>query len=272
MPEYIRPFLKWAGGKHAILPNILPHFPAAKRLVEPFVGSGCVFINCDYRENILGERNQDLVNVYTHLAKEGDKFIRYCKKFFTEDYNTADKYYELRETFNTTKRARLKAALFIYFNRHGFNGLCRYNSKGQFNVPFAHYKKSHFPEATLQSFYQKMHNANIVCQDFRETMTQAKKGDVVYCDPPYVPLSETAMFTGYAANGFDEQDQQDLNELARACQARGITTIISNHDTPVTRQYYKGAEIISFPVQRRIGNKSHHRPEVKELIAIFSPE
>ena len=134
----MKPFLKWAGNKYQIITRIQALLPCGKRLIEPFVGSGAVFLNTDYPSYELSDCNGDLIALYQHVQREGDAFIDYCQTFFTEENNTPEAYYAFRAKFNTTGDVRLKSALFVYFNKHGYNGLCRYNASGGFNVPFGH--------------------------------------------------------------------------------------------------------------------------------------
>ena len=141
MHKKIRPFLKWAGNKYRIIDQIRRKLPQGKRLIEPFVGSAAVFLNTDYERYLLTDTNADLIELYKLLKKEGKDFIEYSNSFFTDKNNNEEHYYNYREVFNTTDDCALKSALFIYMNRHGYNGLCRYNSQGKFNVPFGSYKK-----------------------------------------------------------------------------------------------------------------------------------
>jgi len=173
-----------------------------------------VFLNTDYPEYLLCDINHDLIQVYEMLKQYGDSFIAYCKELFVPENNTSERYYSLRAEFNETTDTWRKSALFVYLNRHGYNGLCRYNAKSQFNVPFGRYKRPYFPEEEMRYFAQKAKHATFVCQDFRVVMSTAQAGDVIYCDPPYVPLSDTANFTDYAAGGFGPDDQRDLALLA----------------------------------------------------------
>jgi DNA adenine methylase len=264
-----RPFLKWAGGKYRIIDNILKVLPSGRRLIEPFVGAGTVFLNTQYAEYLLGDNNQDLINLYHFLQKEGQSFIDYCGDFFISQNNCPDSYYHFRELFNTTQNLRLKAALFLYFNRHGYNGLCRYNAQGKFNVPFGRYKRLDVPTKKMQFFQDKSQNALFQKSDFAETMAQAKKGDIVYCDPPYIPLTKTAFFTKYSKEPFAEREQRLLAKEACRLAKRGVPVVISNHDTPFTREIYAKAKIIPFAVSRFISRDINNRKEVKELLAVF---
>lgn len=264
-----RPFLKWAGNKYHCLDHLLQTFPEASRLIEPFTGSAAVFMNTDYPSYVLAEGNRDLVILYYYIREEGLEFIEYCRRWFVDKYNSADMYYQCRDEFNRLRKSRRKAALFLYLNRHGYNGLCRYNSKGYYNVPFGRYKKPYFPYREMQLFYQKSQCATLVHGDFRTTFLLARKGDLIYCDPPYSPLKQSSNFSAYTGKKFTDNDQISLANCAIDAAHRGITVMISNHDTEFTREQYRDAEITSFPVRRFINCKSNQRVPVQELLAIF---
>lgn len=266
----IRPFLKWAGSKYNCLHEIVKALPGGHRLIEPFTGSGVVFMNTSYESYLLAEYNPDLVNFFSTLQSHGEAFIKECQSFFQPKYNQKDVYYDLRSQFNALQHSPLKSALFLYLNRHGYNGLCRYNSKGIFNVPFGLYKKPYFPYNEMLLFRQKSLKAQFIHTDFRETFKLAVTGDVIYCDPPYIPLSEKTRPLAYTQNHFKLSDQINLAELAEETAAKGIPVILSNHDTPFTREYYKNGEIKSFEVTRWINCQANKRRPVKEIIAVFS--
>ena len=244
-------------------------FPSANRLIEPFTGSGAVFQNTDYPAYLLGEENKDLVGLFQYLQTEQESFIAYCKSFFDPLNNESQRYYALREQFNQCTDARTRAALFLYLNRHCYNGLCRYNQKGIYNVPFGRYIKPYFPEKEMRFFYNKSSHATFVQSDFRQTILLAVPGDLIYCDPPYSPLTQVSNFSTYTHKKFGEQEHKILADLATKAAARGITVIISNHDTAFTREQYQGAEIRSFDVKRWISCHSQNRLPVRELLAIF---
>lgn len=144
-----RPFLKWAGGKYRLLPAIAAHLPKASMLVEPFVGAGAVFLNLPFPRYQLNDINPDLIGVYRLLQQDSERFIRRAKRLFHPRNNTPERYYALRDRFNHSKSALERACLFLFLNRHGFNGLCRFNLAGGFNVPFGRYEKPYFPEKEL---------------------------------------------------------------------------------------------------------------------------
>lgn len=266
----MKPFLKWAGNKYKIVERIKALLPPGERLVEPFVGSGALFLNTDYPRYLLTDANADLINLYQHLQAEGEAFITYCRTLFTSENNNKDRYYALRDEFNSTTDLRRKSAIFLYMNKHGYNGLCRYNMQGGFNVPFGRYKRPYFPEAEMRHFVQKAQRATFQQASFTATMAACQPGDVIYCDPPYVPLSRTANFTSYSANGFGWTEQQELAQQAANLAQRGIPVIISNHDTEEVRQAYATAEIESFEVRRYISCNGDKRDKAAELLALFS--
>ena len=265
----MKPFLKWAGGKYKLTPQINSLLPDGTRLVEPFVGSGSVFLNSNFDSFYLTDVNPDLIHLYQTLQKEGEAFIRYTESFFTGENNTEDAFYQLRELFNTTEDVRLKSALFVYLNRHAFNGLCRYNSKGKYNVPFGRYKKPYFPYEEMKNFYHKSKKAIFQCCDFKTTYSNLREGDVVYADPPYDPISETSSFTSYSTGGFSAQEQIELSDCAKRATNSGIPSLLSNHDTSLTRELYEGALCEYIDVQRNISAKGESRKQVREVLALF---
>ncbi|HBF38483.1 MAG TPA: DNA adenine methylase [Firmicutes bacterium] len=266
----MRPFFKWAGGKYRLVERIQRKLPPGKRLLEPFAGSCALSINTDYEAYWLNDINPDLTSVYQILQREGLSFISSCKHYFTSETNTSAKYYEIRERFNQEKDRYTKAMLFIYLNRHGYNGLCRYNSSGEFNVPFGRYRKPYFPEKELGYFYEKFQKALFSSLDFETMMMKAKAGDVIYCDPPYIPLNATSNFTAYSTGGFGEEDQIRLAKVARKLAKKGIQTVISNHYNDFIVKAYSGAQIEIFPVKRFISCDGDNRNSVDEVLAVFS--
>ena len=269
MTNKIRPFLKWAGSKYNCLNEIISSLPPGVRLIEPFAGSGVIFMNAHYSSYILGESNPDLIQIFTALQQHGEDFIDYCEQYFQADDNCKEKYYERRTEFNQLTDSHQKSAFFLYLNRHGYNGLCRYNSKGIYNVPFGLYTKPYFPRKEMLLFYKKSKQAAFIQNDFRNTFELAQPGDIIYCDPPYVPLSENTKPLPYTQKIFSQEDQIELAELAEKTAARGIPVVISNHDTEFTRYHYQKAQIKSFPVSRWINCNAEQRQPVKELVAVF---
>jgi DNA adenine methylase len=270
MTKKTRAFLKWAGGKYSLVEEISKRLPEADTLVEPFVGAGSVFLNTNFKHYILNDINADLINLYQTLKDKPDRFIKDAAKLFVPKHNDPEVYYDYRKEFNACTNKYEKSLLFLYLNRHGYNGLCRYNLKGAFNVPFGKYKKPYFPEAELNFFAEKAQQATFICKDYRKVFEAIPKSAVVYCDPPYVPLSKTASFTTYAKGGFDLDDQANLANLAeRMAFEQSTSVLISNHDTVWTRKIYAQAKLDPIMVKRTISPKGSGRKSVGELMALY---
>ena len=268
-----RAFLKWAGGKFKLVDTLKDYLPQGERLVEPFVGAGSVFLNTDYSKYLLCDINQDLINLYKIIQTQPELYIKETRKLFCENMNDKDAYYDIRAKFNATKDPLTRSIYFLYLNRHGFNGLCRYNRKGGFNVPFGSYKKPYFPEAELNTFADKSQVAEFKCIGYEQAFAAAKTGDVIYCDPPYAPLSTTASFTTYVGAGFSLDDQALLARVSRhIARDKSIPVVISNHDIPLTRELYHGARLGKIQVQRNISQKGNGRKKVDELIALYDKD
>ena len=268
-----KPFLKWPGGKFRLVERINKRLQPGKRLIEPFVGSAAVFLNTNYDRYLLADTNPDLINLYNQLKKNGQSFIDYCHSFFTPENNEESTYYAFRNTFNTTNDVKLKSALFLYLNRHCYNGLCRYNASNGFNSPFGRYKKPYFPEKEMRFFHASAKKATFIHSGFTDTMKKVKQGDIVYCDPPYTPLSKTSYFTDYFSGGFGWAQQIELADWASKLSRKGIPVIISNHDTDNTRNLYHdaGAKTEGFRVRRTISCDAKKRKKIGEILAVFQP-
>lgn len=265
----MKPFLKWPGGKYRVVDRIRARLPEGTRLIEPFLGSGAVFLNTNYPQALLADINTDLINLYRIVQRDVDEFIAAARPFFTDVENDGARYYAHRARFNASTDVWERAVLFLYLNRHGYNGLCRYNGAGAFNVPFGRYTRPYFPERELRDFHEQAHRATFCAADFRVILDAAQPGDVVYCDPPYVPLSATANFTDYAEGGFGPSDQRDLARRAEDLAARGVPVLISNHATPWALQLYRAADVEQFGVQRFISCDGQHRQVANEVLALF---
>ncbi len=270
--DKMRAFLKWAGGKYALVDAITARLPAGRVLVEPFAGAGSVFLNTDFEEYLLADINPDLIDFYNLLKYKPEAVIAEARRLFVEGNNQRQVYYELRDEFNRTEDTTQRAALFLYLNRHGYNGLCRYNKRGGFNVPFGKYKQPYFPEVELWGFAKKAQKATFLCESYAQTFTRLESDHVVYCDPPYVPLSNSANFTSYAAGGFTLDDQALLARLARKTVVeQGVPVLISNHATPLTYELYRGADLQEIKVKRTISRSIGNRQKVGELLALYLP-
>ncbi|WP_272521973.1 adenine-specific DNA-methyltransferase [Providencia sp. PROV202] len=266
-----RAFLKWAGGKYPLVDEIKKHLPQGDCLIEPFVGAGSVFLNTNYDSYVLADINSDLINLYNTVKYRSDAFIEEAQQLFTPEFNTSEQYYLMRQAFNQSDDPAKRSILFLYLNRHCYNGLCRYNLSGEFNVPFGRYKKPYFPKDELLWFAEKAQKATFVTQSYSKTLLDAQDGSVIYCDPPYAPLSETANFTAYHTNAFSAQEQQNLAFLAHKLSSeRKIPVLISNHETPVTREWYYQAQLHIVKVRRTISRNILNRAKVNELLALYA--
>ena len=266
-----RAFLKWAGGKYPLLDDIKRHLPQGECLIEPFVGAGSVFLNTDFSRYILADINSDLISLYNIVKTRTDEYVQASRELFMPETNQAEVYYRFREEFNASQDPFRRAVLFLYLNRFGYNGLCRYNLRGEFNVPFGRYKKPYFPEAELYHFAEKAQNAEFHCLSYEECMDRADSNSVVYCDPPYAPLSATANFTAYHTNSFSPKEQAHLAEMAEKLVSKQIPVLISNHDTPDTREWYRSAKHFQVKVRRSISSNGGTRKKVNELLALYKP-
>lgn len=266
-----RSFLKWAGGKYSLIDKIVEHLPTGNKLIEPFVGAGTVFLNTDYPKYLLNDINVDLINLFNELKRNDGTLIDDMRSLFDNKYNNKDSFYELREKFNLSEDPYERSVIFLYLNRHCYNGLCRYNASGGYNVPFGSYVKPYFPEAELAFFADKAKKATFTCESYVKTFQKSRKGSVIYCDPPYVPLSKTASFTTYAKEGFNLDDQAKLANLAEtAAFQRGISVLISNHATTWTRKIYEQSSHIDIvSVARTISHKGSDRKPVDEVFALY---
>lgn len=265
-----RPFLKWAGGKYSLLPELDRLIPAGKRLVEPFVGGGSVFLNSEKHESfLLADVNADLINLYQMLEVD---HIRVCSlaKILFERANSEVAYKDLRDEFNNQRMgAPERAAAFLFLNRHCFNGLIRYNRDGFFNVGWGKYEAPYFPEIEIKAFKQKSHKCVFLNAGYRRTLALAGEGDVVYCDPPYEPLPGTAGFTNYAAGGFSWADQISLAESCVAAHQRGAKVVISNSTAPRVIELYEqhGFTLHRVSARRAISSKGSTRETASDVVA-----
>ncbi|ELL3324008.1 Dam family site-specific DNA-(adenine-N6)-methyltransferase [Salmonella enterica] len=265
-----RPFLKWAGGKYSLLPELDRLIPAGKRLIEPFVGGGSVFLNSDKHERfLLADINADLINLYQMLAVVPDSVIAEAMKAFRH-LNDVENYTVIREAFNAQKlNATERAAAFLYLNRHCFNGLMRYNLDGCFNVGWGKYKAPYFPEEEIRAFRLKSHACVFMTAGFERTLRLAGDGDVVYCDPPYEPMPGTAGFTSYASGGFSWDSQVALAESCVAAHQRGAKVFISNSTAPRVIELYEqhGFTLHRVNARRSISSKGSTRETANDIVA-----
>jgi len=258
--------LKWAGNKSRVMPDLLTHLPEGDRLVEPFAGSCAVMMNTDYRAYLVADINPDLINLYCQIKEHTRPFIIVAASLFNQ--NTIGKsYYAVREAFNHGPSLPLleRAAYFLYLNRNGYRGLCRYNKRGEFNIPFGNYTEPYFPLTEIETFAEKAQRATFICADFRETLRLTKAGDVVYCDPPY-----DGTFAEYHSAGFDKDEHHDLVSMLLDVSER-CPVVVSNSDTLYTRSILRDFDITSISVARSVGVASGKSKRASEIIAVRHP-
>ncbi|HFX5974783.1 TPA: Dam family site-specific DNA-(adenine-N6)-methyltransferase, partial [Escherichia coli] len=237
--EFERSIFKWAGGKFGVLEQIFRYLPEGKRLIEPFVGGGAVFMNAGYQENLLNDVNADLINFYKTLQREAHSLITLAHRFF-QDYNTQEGYLAVRNAFNKQVYDDLhRAAAFLFLNRHCFNGLTRYNQAGEFNVGYGKYKTPYFPLQEMEAFLGAKGRSEFVCGDFAAVIEAAGEGDVIFCDPPYEPLPNTEGFTNYSGHDFKFEEQKRLASLLTDAHRRGAKVLITNSGAPNIRELYQ---------------------------------
>ncbi|EPH1140599.1 Dam family site-specific DNA-(adenine-N6)-methyltransferase [Escherichia coli] len=272
--EYERPIFKWVGGKFSGLPTVLEHLPHGKRLIEPFVGGGSVFTNAGFRHNLLNDINGDLINFYQTLQREGHSLITLAYRFF-QDYNSADAFLNVRNAFNNGAYDSLHhAAAFLYLNRHCFNGVTRYNRKGEFNVGYGKQKSPHFPLAEMEAFLADdiSKYSEFVSGDFAGVIEAAGNDDVIFCDPPYEPLPDTTGFTNYSGHSFRFEDQQRLVSLLVDAHRRGAKIVITNSGAPNIRELYvgNGFKVYPMPSRRSVSCKASTRMIANDIIATLN--
>ncbi|HFN6040429.1 TPA: Dam family site-specific DNA-(adenine-N6)-methyltransferase [Escherichia coli] len=269
--EFERSIFKWAGGKFGVLEQIFRYLPEGKRLIEPFVGGGAVFMNAGYQENLLNDVNADLINFYKTLQREAHSLITLAHRFFL-DYNTQEGFLAVRNAFNKQVYDDLhRAAAFLFLNRHCFNGLTRYNQAGEFNVGYGKYKTPYFPLQEMEAFLGAEGRSEFVCGDFAAVIEGAGEGDVIFCDPPYEPLPNTEGFTNYSGHDFKFEEQKRLVSLLTDAHRRGAKVLITNSGAPNIRELYQdsGFRVEPLFARRSVSCKGDTRGVAHDVIAIL---
>ncbi|HCS4653435.1 TPA: Dam family site-specific DNA-(adenine-N6)-methyltransferase [Escherichia coli] len=269
--EFERSIFKWAGGKFGVLEQIFRYLPEGKRLIEPFVGGGAVFMNAGYQENLLNDVNADLINFYKTLQREAHSLITLAHQFF-QDNNTQEGYLAVRNAFNKQVYDDLhRAAAFLFLNRHCFNGLTRYNQAGEFNVGYGKYKTPYFPLQEMEAFLGAEGRSEFVCGDFAAVIEAAGEGDVIFCDPPYEPLPNTEGFTNYSGHDFKFEEQKRLVSLLTDAHRRGAKVLITNSGAPNIRELYhdSGFRVEPLFARRSVSCKGDTRGVAHDVLGIL---
>ncbi|MCR2064117.1 DNA adenine methylase [Campylobacter helveticus] len=273
-PMQIKPFLKWAGGKRALSAFIMPFVPKYfKAYFEPFLGGGALFFTL-YQKGflkdnvILNDKNKELINSYEVLKNSPSELFKILENL--QNNHTKEHFYKIRNLDRDKKFANedsiFRAARFIYLNKTCFNGLCRYNAKGEFNTPLGSYKNPKiYEKEVLLNASLALQRVRIYNDDFERICGEAKKDDFIYFDPPYYPLNKTSSFVSYT-DVFLEQEQIRLAKLFKELDSKGVKVLQSNSNTPFIRELYKGFEIIELKAKRAINCKGNGRGEITELL------
>jgi DNA adenine methylase len=264
-----RPIVKWAGGKTKLLEELRRRVPSQVRTyAEPFAGGAALFFALESEGSrieraILADKNEDLMALYRAVKSHVDGLIEALRGYRYDE----DEYYRVRALEVTGMSDTERGARLLYLNRTCFNGLWRVNKSGRFNVPFGKYVNPRIlDEDGLRAASRALAKADLVTADFTDVTSSLGPGDFAYFDPPYVPVSKSASFTAYATGGFGPDDQARLvTELARLRDA-GVAAVLSNADTPATRELYKAFAMHRVTAPRAINSHAAGRGPAGELI------
>lgn len=273
--HHAKPFVKWAGGKRALLEILCASLPQKfNAYFEPFLGGGALFFELankgllQGKKAYLNDKNAELINAYLAIQKEPQKLLNELN--LMQKAHSKEHFYSIRaldrEVNFSTLSPIFRAARFIYLNKTCFNGLCRYNAKGQFNTPFGAYKNPKiYDEMLILNAHYALQDAIILNEDFEFVRDLAKKGDFVYFDPPYFPLNSTSNFTSYTQN-FLENEQIRLYALFCDLNSRGVKLLQSNSNTDFIKNLYKNFQIQAIQAKRAINCKGDKRGTVSEFV------
>jgi len=270
------PILKWAGGKRGLIPEILSLFPADfknRNYHEPFVGGGAVFFKIRPKSGSINDVNPRLINFYQVVRDKAEDLIAQAGRY----PHDKGAYYKLRDEFNRRGLSDVEeAALLLYLNKTAFNGLYRVNSKGEFNVPFGRYKNPTIvPEGRIRAASKILKKAQIFNKDFSYVLDYANEGDLCYLDPPYQPVSDTANFTSYSAEGFDLTEQRRLRDTCVELDNNGVLFVLSNSYVKPIREMYEGIKNFRIEIvqaRRAISSKASTRGPINEVLITNIPE
>lgn len=266
----VRPFLKWAGGKRRLLAQYAPYLPTSfGRYHEPFVGGGAFFFHLNACEATLSDINPRLIETYQALKVDIEGVLE--RLVFHREHHSEKHFYACRDALNHGDSLWIsdRAALMIYLNKTCFNGLYRENSKGFFNVPMGRYTAPKiFKEENLRTIHKRLQHVELYNASFERVAEHAQKGDLVFFDPPYVPLSETSSFMHYTKNGFGADEQRRLAELFRVLSERGCYVMLSNSDCGFVRDLYKDWRVVQISAARCINSRASRRGSISEVLVL----
>jgi DNA adenine methylase len=253
----VAPFVKWAGGKRQLIPQIRERMPEKyNNYYEPFVGGGAVLFELQPANALINDINKALINTYNIICNEADAFLEAVNRLDEEMWEDGKKYYySVREHYND-KLMKSEydvelAALFVFINKHCFNGLYRVNGKGLFNVPYNNSRRTSVDENVIREVSKYLKGVKIINGDFEEACKDAKKGDFVFIDSPYAPLNPTS-FESYTKEGFDIESHKRVAKLYDELTGRGCYCMLTNHNTELINELYgnKGYKIDVVSVKR----------------------
>lgn len=267
-----QPFLKWAGGKRQLLPEMKKYLPKKyNTYFEPFVGAGALFFDQQPKNAVINDVNGELINCYDVIKNLSIDLIEDLKKH----KNTEKYFYKIRELDRTKEFKDLssveRASRIIYLNKTCFNGLFRVNRQGQFNAPFGSYSKPNIINSETIKAINLLLNRNsveILNTDFAKAVAKAKRNDFIYFDPPYDPISDTASFTGYSSNAFGKSEQERLRDLFDTLTSRGCKVMLSNSATDFIADLYRDYNIIRIQANRNINSVGSDRKKVDEFLIL----
>lgn len=268
------PIVKWLGGKTKLLPELLAHVPARfGRYYEPFAGGAALFFAIAPTHGIVGDINGDLIALYEAVKLDPEPVISGLRRHALA--HSPEHYYRLRDRWNDGRANWTRSALasaFLYMNKAGFNGVFRVNRHGLFNVPYGRNPKTSICKPlAIRAAHSVLARSELRAGDYRATLHDAERSDLVYMDSPHVPRSKTSNFTAYSAEPFDANEQRELAEVARQLVQRGVQVMLSNADTPFVRALYKGFKVSRVQCPRMINSDTTKRGDVGELIIVGKP-
>lgn len=269
------PFCKWAGGKGQLLHKLRERRPQTYgSYYEPFVGAGAVLFDFAPKMAHANDVNRQLINAYRAVRNDLSMLMQLLDGFdsgFGDDPKSY--YYSIRAAYNAKlgkdENDTELAAMFIFLNKHCFNGLYRVNAKGEFNVPYNNSIKPSYDFDNLQSVSVFLQNVDISCGDFEYSCSEARRGDFIFFDSPYAPLNDTS-FEAYTKEGFSREDHERLAQVFRLLDKRGCYCMLTNHNTPLINSLYKDYIIEVVPVKRMINSDASKRTGEEVIIRNYA--